>query len=132
MKKTFSMVAISFLAASSLAFAGYDGALPKDEVETLLSGNTYQGKHSVKGFDVDLYIDPAGTVIEKRGSKIYSGKWHTDNEGRFCWALEAQGQKWDGQLWCRWVVKTGDNEYIKVKDDGKEVRRFKVTSGKAF
>jgi len=81
---------------------------------------------------VELFVNPDGTAIEKRGQNIYPGKWHLDNEGRFCWILDQQGERFQGELWCRWVVKTGENEYIKVKDDGKEVRRFKVASGKAF
>lgn len=122
----------ALLLTSSAVFAGYDGAVAKSDVETLFSGNTLQGKHSVKGFEVELFVNSDGTAIEKRGKNTYPGKWHMDDEGRFCWALDAQGQKWSGQLWCRWVVKTGENEYIKVKDDGKEVRRFTVLEGRAF
>jgi hypothetical protein len=120
-------LSFSLSLASSPVLAGYDGALSGTEVEALFKGNTLQGKHSVKGFQVELFINPDGAAIEKRSSNIYPGKWNIDNEGRFCWVLDKYGE-----LWCRWVVKTGGNEYIKVKDDGKEVRRFKVTPGKAF
>jgi hypothetical protein len=127
MRLSVGALVLSMAISSSAVFAGYDGALSGAEVETLLSGNTYQGKHSVKGFDIDLYVNPDGTVVEKRGKSILPGNWRIDSEGRFCWELD----KFE-KLWCRYVVKTGENEYIKVKDDGKEVRRFKVTEGKAF
>lgn len=126
-KQLFASILSSTL-ISSTAIAGYDGALSKADAEALLSGNTYQGKHSVRGWDVDLYINPNGSVTEKRGKNIYPGKWHMDDEGRFCWVLD----KWSNKLWCRWIVKTGENEYIKVKDDGKEVRRFSMVIGNAI
>jgi len=113
--------------SSAAVIAAPNNALSGSEVVALLSGNTYQGKHSVRGFDVDMFVSADGTVMEKRGEKLIPGKWSVDGKGRFCWEISTADKRW-----CRWVVKTGDNEYVKLKDDGKEVRRFKVVEGKAF
>jgi hypothetical protein len=94
---------ISALAATSLAYAADPVTLTKEETQQALSGKsiTYGGR---SGTTAMTYFSPDGkvTVRTMTSSRVSSGTWTVDDEGRFCVRI-ISGTAGD---YCRHLMKT--------------------------
>lgn len=86
--------------------------IPREELETLLSGATYQGENATHAWSQKYSTDGkvAGSGALKFGGTQAGnwGKWWVSKDGRWCSEMSWQG---GGSKWCSFVYRFG-TEYV--------------------
>ncbi len=84
---------------SSNAFAD---DLSREEVIQLISGNTVEAVHAMRGKPITTYYSPDGTFRQIRSGERQKGTWYVNDEGLLCKNREG----WGGE--CRVITQAGD------------------------
>ncbi len=92
---------ISLLLFQSISFPAAAAELSGEEVSELLSGNTVEAVHAIKGFPIITFFATDGTFRQLRDSQPERGTWSIDNNGYLCTDREG----WGGE--CRLITHEG-------------------------
>jgi len=120
-----SLFAIALLAFSSMnAYA--DEFLNADKIKALITGNTIEAKHLLKGFKFKVYFDNDGKTA-LRNQKGNSQKTSYSFERNLHCIY------WAGKDRCANIKDNGDGTYTRVMSNGKKVVKWtKITKGKTL
>ena len=70
------IIAISLVLFAGISYAAPNNAVSKDNLKTLLKGNTIDGHHLKKDYKFVMYFKNDRTLVENRDGELKPGKWH--------------------------------------------------------
>ncbi len=108
----------------SMSHAGHGMAaepLSADQLRSLLVGKTVSLTNLEKGFEIELYFSPDGTLVGENltAKKKIKGNWEITSDGLHCTASNLSART------CGSFVANGDGTYQRIVD-GTPVQTYKA------